>query len=597
MYMKTSKKMTALALATAALAQHAQILAQTTPVWNSIPLVSDVPTSPNLLVNTVQSVGIYGDSGSTGAGEGVYIGAQGVTTVFTSSSGTSILTPLTVTGQITGNLTGNVSGNASSSTFATTAGSVDAANLTGATLAPNVTGSSLTSLGVLTGLNVVGPTNLSGTNNIDGTTTIGSVTGNTSITGTNNITGTNSITGANTITGTNSISGTNSVSGTTDVTGSTTINTGASTSLTTIGGASNQTFLNSAINTIGSSASYATVNSMGTGDAFQSSNTIGNMNAASTVTLNGGAGYVTISNNASAIGTGTGGMVTTSASSATIRASSSGTLASNGSTGTMAVGAGGGYTAYATTQNTGAMNSIGGVVDNKSYTNKISGNTFVDGNVYINGTLDYVSSNSANTTVINNGAGASILPAATTPVAAGTAIVMKGATGTQTVVDSHGKLSNVTGTATEATASLTLTNGIGNTHGLVVTESQATLSGGTHSSSLTMADNGATFSDAQSGSPVQVHGVNDGTGDFDAVNVRQFSGAIASVTAMANIPQVDQDKTYALGVGVGGFMGKAALAAGLSYRFTRNGVFKASLSSAMSSSDTETLGLGMAWSF
>ncbi len=160
-----------------------------------------------------------------------------------------------------------------------------------------------------------------------------------------------------------------------------------------------------------------------------------------------------------------------------------------------------------------------------------------------------------------------------------------------------GKLSNVTGTATQSTASLTLTNGLGNTHGLVVTETQASLSGGTHSSTLTMDDSGGTFSNAQTGGPVQVHGVNDGTSDFDAVNVRQFAGAVASVTAMANIPQVDQDKTYAVGVGVGNFMGKNALAAGMTYRFTRNGVFKGSVSSAFATSDTTTLGLGFAWSY
>jgi hypothetical protein len=66
---------------------------------------------------------------------------------------------------------------------------------------------------------------------------------------------------------------------------------------------------------------------------------------------------------------------------------------------------------------------------------------------------------------------------------------------------------------------------------------------------------------------------------------------------MANIPQVDQDKTYALGVGVGNFMGKTALAAGVTHRFTRNGVIKGSISSAMSGSDTTTVGLGAAWSF
>lgn len=447
--------------------------------------------------------------------------------------------------------------------FATSAGSAPAGTLTGPTLAPNVTASSLTSLGTLSALNVLGPTTLNGTNSLTGTT---------------------------------GISGSNTFSGTNNLTGATSINSGASTAQTSLGGQFNQTLLNSATNTIGASGTYATVNAIGSGAAFQSTNTLGNSNAASTVSAAGGAGALSLNNSASTLSTAGGGMVQTDAASATIRASNTGTLASNGTNGTMVVGAGGGYTAYATAQNTGAMNSIGNVVDNKSYTNKISGSTFMDGNVYINGTLDYVSSNSANTTVVG-AAGASILPGATGTVAAGTAIVVKGASGTQTVVDAHGKLSNVTGTATQSTAALTLTNGLGNTHGLVVTETQATLSGGTRSSSLTMADNGATFSDAQTGSPVQVHGVNDGSGDFDAVNVRQFSGAIASVTAMANIPQVDQDKIYAFGVGVGGFMGKSALAAGLSYRFTRNGVFKASLSSAMSHSDTDTVGLGMAWSF
>jgi hypothetical protein len=421
----------------------------------------------------------------------------------------------------------------------------DASTLTGTILAPKVVTSSLTIVGTLTGLDVNGNTNLAGSNTISGATSI---------------------------------------------------NTGASTFDTTMGGAANQSFLNSARNDMGASSSYATVNNIGTGAAFQSSNSLGNSNALSTVNVGGGASYLTINHTATSLGTGTGGMVQTDASSASMRASSSGTLASNGSSGVMAVGAGGGYTAYATSQNTGT-NTIGGVVNNKQYTNKISGNTFIDGNVYVNGVLDYVSSNSANTSVIGSSTGTSNLVGATTAVSAGTAIVVKGANGTQTVVDANGKLSNVTGTATQSTASLTLTNGLGNTHGLVVTESQASLSGGTHSSTLTMADNGATFSNAQTGAPVQVHGVNDGNGDFDAVNVRQFAGAIASITAMANIPQVDQNNTYALGVGLGNFMGKTALAAGLTYRLTRNGVLKGSISSAMSHSETETLGLGVAWSY
>lgn len=96
---------------------------------------------------------------------------------------------------------------------------------------------------------------------------------------------------------------------------------------------------------------------------------------------------------------------------------------------------------------------------------------------------------------------------------------------------------------------------------------------------------------------MQVRGVMDGTADFDAVNVRQLSGAIASVAAMANIPQVDQDKTVAVGVGLGGFMGKTALAMGMSYRFTRNGVFKGSVSSGMHSNAKPVVGVGAAWSY
>lgn len=440
---------------------------------------------------------------------------------------------------------------AQSVAYAASAGQAPAGTLTGTILASGVTASSLTSLGTLVDLDVNGPTYLIG---------------------------------VNTLTGTNILSG------------ATTINTTGN-ATTTVGGALNQTNLNSALNEIGNSSSYATVNHIGAGSGAQSTNVIGNTNVQSTVSSAGGAGYTVLTNATSTMGTGTGGMVQTNATSAGVRASSSGSLATNGSTGTMAVNAGGGYMAYATSQNTGNMNSIGGVVDNKSYTNKISGNTLIDGNVYINGTLDYVSSNSANTTVIGGSVGTSNLAGATTAVSAGTAIVVKGSTGTQTVVDSKGKLTNITGTATQSTAALTLTNGIGDTHGLVVTETQASLSGGTHSTTLTMADNGGTFSDAQTGAPVQVHGVNDGSSDFDAVNVRQFAGAIASVTAMANIPQVDQGDTYGFGVGVGSFMGKSALAAGMSYRFTKNGIIKGSISSAFSKSNTDTFGVGVAWSY
>jgi hypothetical protein len=392
--------------------------------------------------------------------------------------------------------------------------------------------------------------------------------------------------------GTNTISGTtNNISGTTNINASinsaTNINTGTSNGAVTIGNSNNTTSINS-----------STVN-LGTG-VYTTAVAIGSNQSGTTVSAVGGLSSLSINNTSATMqydGTSTtGGMVQVADGTATIRASNSGALATNSTTGTMTINNGGGYQAYSTTQNTGTGTTIGGIVDNKTYTNKINGNLFVDGNVYINGTLDYVSSNSANTSVIGTG-GTSNLVGATLGTSGGTAIVMSGSTGTQTVVDANGRLTNVTGTATESTASLTLTNGYGETHGLVVTETQATLSGGTQSSSLTMADNGATFSDSATGAPVQVHGVNDGTADFDAVNVRQFAGAIASVTAMANIPQVDQDKTFAVGAGYGNFMGKDALALGATYRMSKNGVLKASVASGTGGGRKTAAGLGAAWSW
>jgi hypothetical protein len=193
--------------------------------------------------------------------------------------------------------------------------------------------------------------------------------------------------------------------------------------------------------------------------------------------------------------------------------------------------------------------------------------------------------------------GTSILSDATQSTDGQMSISNKGSSGA--TVDANGKIS--TGIVNQSTASLTLTNGDGNTHGLIVTETQATLSGGTHSSSLTLNDNGATFTNASSGAPIQVHGVADGTSDFDAVNYRQLkqlSAGVASTVAMANIPQVDQDKTFALGAGVGQYNGQTALAIGASYRFASNAVLRASLGSGSGGGQARTTagaGVGFSW--
>ena len=163
-------------------------------------------------------------------------------------------------------------------------------------------------------------------------------------------------------------------------------------------------------------------------------------------------------------------------------------------------------------------------------------------------------------------------------------------------VDANGKITADNSTA--PSASLTLTNGLGNTHGMVVTESQTTISGGTQSSSMTLNDRAATFSNAQTGAPITVTGVANGAADFDAVNVRQFAGAIAAVTAAANIPAPEAGKTSSVGMGVGSFMGKTALSLGVVHQMQKGPTLKFSVAGGLDQGgQTPTVGLGAGWSW
>jgi autotransporter adhesin len=84
-------------------------------------------------------------------------------------------------------------------------------------------------------------------------------------------------------------------------------------------------------------------------------------------------------------------------------------------------------------------------------------------------------------------------------------------------------------------ASLTVTNELGNTHGIVVDTTKTVISGGTTSTSLTLDDSGATLATVATGAPAQLHGVADGTAPNDAVNVKQLTDAIASFTGGGGI--------------------------------------------------------------
>lgn len=522
-------------------------------------------------INTGTSTGSV-TIGNANAGN-ITLQSGASSTLVVGDSGTAITGTLSSTGNST---LGTASG--TTNTFGSGANST------------NTIGNAGTSSNTITGAtnNITATT----ANNIAGTTNINTTSGST----------TNIATSAAATTNIGMLGGTNNLAGTTNINDSvdsaTNINTGTSTGAVTIGNALNSTSLNSATNNIGVSSGYATANNIGTNNSFASTNTIGNSNAGSTVTAYGGNSSLAIANNSAVLMTdgagNAGGMVATDAASATIRASTAGALATNGTAGTMTINNGGGYTAYNTSQAVGNNTTIANLLNGAQYTNQINGNLLVDGNVYINGTLNYVSSDAANTSVVGGG---SVLAGATQQIAGGSAIVLKDTDAPHTVVDANGRLTNVAGAAAESSASLTLTNGYGETHGIIVTERQTTISGGTRSSSLTLDDNGATFSNSANGRPVQVHGVADGTGDFDAVNVRQFAGAVASIAAMANIPEVAPGKTLAVGAGYGNYMSKDALAIGASYRLTENSVLKASLATGTGDGRKTTYGVGAAFSW
>jgi hypothetical protein len=118
------------------------------------------------------------------------------------------------------------------------------------------------------------------------------------------------------------------------------------------------------------------------------------------------------------------------------------------------------------------------------------------------------------------------------------------------------------GVSAPGATQVTLLNSSG--HGLTINTDSTVLSGGTHSTSLTLNDYGATFSN--NGSPARVTGVADGVNQYDAVNFGQLQKSyigIASVSALAAIPNTMPGKRFAIGAGYGYFENESALALGL----------------------------------
>ncbi|MBK5915450.1 beta strand repeat-containing protein [Rhodocyclus purpureus] len=357
-------------------------------------------------------------------------------------------------------------------------------------------------------------------------------------------------------------------------------------------------------NSIGmNSGNGTTNNSFGGGSGSgPTNNTIGQNAGIGTMT-NGIGNNTSSGSTTNTIGVNSGpGSVTNGFGDNTGSGNATNTFGQNNGSGSVTNGLGGG--SGASTNNIGvgdglATNNIG--TGPGISTNTIGSTTLGSSVTTQAGNTQSYMANGVSTTSVaaGGGLGGSVLPGGTT-TNGNSAIVLKGATATHVVVDANGKLSMSNGPVDQTSASMTISNGYGNVHGLVVNEQQATLSGGTRSTSLTLNDNGAFFSNSATGKPVRVTGVQDGTSSFDAVNFRQLRqvyAGVAGTAAMANIPQVDQNKTFSVGVGLGNFQGMTAVAVGASYRMAPDAVLKASVSSVNGDGNNvvAAVGAGFSW--
>jgi hypothetical protein len=307
------------------------------------------------------------------------------------------------------------------------------------------------------------------------------------------------------------------------------------------------------VNASGGNSAAGTVenNSGMNSGAGTTNNNIGGNSGSGSVTNNIGqnSGSGSMANNFGNAPTGSSGTV-------------SNVIGQNNGTGTMANSFGGGSGSSVNDFGTGAGQS----------TNTI-------GNATLGTTISLRAGNSqtsiadgVNTVSVSSsaGVGGSVLPGATT-TSGNSGVVLKDASAAHVVVDRNGRMTSASGTVAQSSASMTITNGYNNVHGFYVDERKATISGGTRSSSLTLDDNGATFSNSNTGGPIRVHGVADGKASFDAVNVRQLFGGIAASMAAAPVITDLQRGENGFGMGMGHYGGYSAVGIGLS-RYTHSGI-------------------------
>ena len=151
-----------------------------------------------------------------------------------------------------------------------------------------------------------------------------------------------------------------------------------------------------------------------------------------------------------------------------------------------------------------------------------------------------------------------------------------GPTSDETVEGQRALIAVETDEEDNTTARVTVTNKeTGNDHGLYVGERDTVLSGGTNSTSMTLNDTGATFSNGNGG-PARVTGVADGKSKYDAVNYGQLQdleddlskGIAISYALEVMLP--DPGKSFRMTVGGGFYNGESALGLTGAGRVTEN---------------------------
>ena len=227
--------------------------------------------------------------------------------------------------------------------------------------------------------------------------------------------------------------------------------------------------------------------------------------------------------------------------------------------------------------------------DAVTYGTAVTGGLYVDGDLGVNGHIY------------------SLDPAGSSGMTSGdNGLTVNGGSDTVTLVaDSDASTSNGRSGLTMQTtaAALTVNTAAGEAHGISIDQTKTVLSGGQHSTSLTLNDDGATFENTSTGGPARVSGVADGKYPTDAVNYRQLSAVaskayagIASVSALAAIPPVAAGKTFAVGAGTGCYQGENALAIGARAATGREKEIGLSLGVASSREEiTANAGISYSW--